>query len=78
MPPLDRLRKDLKRVSETPEVCKTNSDLFDRLDLGLCYCAFVARSYRYLQKQNVTKARKVFLLAAAEVEHGWSEANQPA
>lgn len=78
VPPLDRLRKDLKHVSETPEVCKINSDLHDRLDLGLCYCAFVARSYRYLQKQNVTKARKVFLLAAAEVEQGWSETNQPA
>lgn len=78
VPPLDRLRKDLKRVSETPEVCKTNSDLHDRLDLGLCYCAFVARSYRYLQKQNVTKARKVFLLAAAEMEEGWSQVNQPA
>jgi len=78
VPPLDRLRNDLKRVSETSDVCKANSDLHDRLDLGLCYCAFVARSYRYLQKQNVTKARKVFLLAAAEVEEDWSEANQPA
>lgn len=78
VPPLDRLRNDLKRVSESSDVCKANSDLHDRLDLGLCYCAFVARSYRYLQKQNVTKARKVFLLAAAEVEEDWSEANQPA
>lgn len=78
VPPLDRLRTDLKRVSETSGACKANSDLHDRLDLGLWYCAFVARSYAHLQKQNVTKARKVFLLAAAEVEQGWSEANQPA
>lgn len=78
VPPLDRLRTDLKRVSETSDACKANSDLHDRLDLGLWYCAFVARSYAHLQRQNVIKARKVFLLAAAEVEQGWSEANQPA
>ncbi len=78
VPPLDRLRTDLKRVSETSNACKANSDLHDWLDLGLCYCAFVARSYTYLQKQNVTKARKPFLLAAAEVEEGWSQASQPA
>ncbi|MFZ7090768.1 hypothetical protein [Primorskyibacter sp. 2E233] len=77
VPPLDRLRNDLKRVSETSDVCKANSDLHDQLDLGLCYCAFVARSYEYLRKQNATKAHKVFLLAAAEVEESWSEANQP-
>lgn len=78
VPPLDRLRNDLKRVCDTSEFCKANPDLHDRLDLGLWYCAFVARSYRYLQKQNVTKARKVFLLAAAVVEEEWSVANQPA
>jgi hypothetical protein len=80
VPPLDRLRIDLKRICEASDICQANSDLHDRLDLGLWYCAFVARSYTYLQKQNVTitKARKVFLLAAAEVEEGLIEANQPA
>lgn len=75
VPPLDRLRTDLKRVCEVSDICKAKSDLHDRLDLGLWYCAFVARSYTYLKKQNVTKAHKVFLLAAAEVEEDWSEAN---
>ncbi|OWU66535.1 hypothetical protein ATO2_18330 [Roseovarius sp. 22II1-1F6A] len=78
VPPLDRLRTDLKRVIETSGAGKANSDLHDRLDLALWYCAFVARSYAHLQKQNVTKARKVFLLAAAEVEQSWNEVNQPA
>ncbi|SFO42945.1 hypothetical protein SAMN04487859_1533 [Roseovarius lutimaris] len=78
MPPLDRLRSDLKRVVELSGACKASSDHYHRLDLGLCYCAFVARSYAYLQKQNVTKARKPFLLAAAEVEEGWSQTSQPA
>lgn len=78
VPPLDRLRTDLKRVIETSDACKANSDLHDQLDLGLWYCAFVARSYAHLQKQNVTKPRKVFLLAAVEVAQSWSEANQTA
>ena len=78
VPPLDRLRTDLKRVIETSGAGKANSDLHDRLDLALWYCAFVARAYAHLQKQNVTKARKVFLLAAAEVEQSWNEVNQPA
>lgn len=78
VPPLDRLRTDLKRICEASDNCKTNSELYDRLDLGLWYCAFVARSYTYLQRQNVTKASKVFLLAAAEVEESWREANQTA
>lgn len=75
VPPLSRLRDDLKMVFKDSQTHKLNSELFERLDLGLWYCSYVARSYKYLQKHNFTKARKVFLLAATEVERAWFNTN---
>lgn len=75
VPPLPRLRDDLKRIFKDSPIHNLNSELYEQLDLGLWYCSYVARSYKYLQKHNVTKARKVFLVAATEVERARLDTN---
>lgn len=77
IPPLDSTRAKLKNAIKEANIDTGGSALVERLNLGLWYCTFVARSYHYLRCQNAAKKDEVFLRALAEVEESWGKSSHP-